>query len=247
MKLGENIYTYRRENGLSQEELAERLEVSRQSVSKWETDTAVPELDKLLRMCEIFDISLDELVGRKTAEEAPSVPVTTPPTAERMFQKILGLILIVFSLLGRILILLLPLPPNGEGLYVLLPFSLSIFVCGILCLVLKSHVGYWCTWAILSPITLLTPHVAGLPVLGAIGVAQLFAFAAMSVWCAKSFAPLPSQGKGKKVVLITACALCLLCYVAVLLFAPSYPLFLFLNFPLYAALALLLTCTVRYV
>lgn len=61
--LGQNIYRLRIEKQLSQEELAGLAGVSRQSVSKWETGTAVPELDKLQRLCEIFGVSLDRLVN----------------------------------------------------------------------------------------------------------------------------------------------------------------------------------------
>ena len=62
MNLGENIYHYRTANNMSQGALAAALEVSRQSVSKWENNFSVPELDKLLKMSELFSITLDELV-----------------------------------------------------------------------------------------------------------------------------------------------------------------------------------------
>ena len=61
MNLGEKIYQLRNDKNLSQGDLAEKLNVSRQSISKWETNASVPELDKLVRMHTIFDISLDEL------------------------------------------------------------------------------------------------------------------------------------------------------------------------------------------
>ena len=50
MTLGENLQSLRKEAGLSQEEVAQRLFVSRQSVSKWETDGSVPELEKLMKL-----------------------------------------------------------------------------------------------------------------------------------------------------------------------------------------------------
>ena len=62
MNLGENIYKYRTLKNWSQSDLAEALNVSRQSVSKWENNAAMPDLDKLMKMREIFGISLDELV-----------------------------------------------------------------------------------------------------------------------------------------------------------------------------------------
>ena len=56
MNLGEKIYQLRTEKNLSQGDLADRLDVSRQSVSKWENNTAVPDLDKLIKICDIFTI-----------------------------------------------------------------------------------------------------------------------------------------------------------------------------------------------
>lgn len=68
MTLGEKIYKLRTEQGLSQETLGEKLGVSRQSVSKWETDQSVPELDKVVAISEVFGVSTDYLLKEK--EEA---------------------------------------------------------------------------------------------------------------------------------------------------------------------------------
>lgn len=62
MTLGEKIVKLRIAAGLSQEQLAERMSVSRQSVSKWEMNQALPQIDKVLQLCELFDISSDELL-----------------------------------------------------------------------------------------------------------------------------------------------------------------------------------------
>ena len=62
MSLGENIYQHRIARNFSQSDLAEALEVSRQSVSKWENNSAVPDLDRLIKMSRLFEITLDELV-----------------------------------------------------------------------------------------------------------------------------------------------------------------------------------------
>ena len=64
MTLAEKILALRTERNLSQGDLAEKLDVSRQSVSKWETGQSVPELDKLIKLADLFMVSLDELVGR---------------------------------------------------------------------------------------------------------------------------------------------------------------------------------------
>ena len=66
--LGERISRLRKERGWSQEELAGRLEVTRQSISKWESGSSVPDLEKILRMGELFGVSTDFLL--KEGEEA---------------------------------------------------------------------------------------------------------------------------------------------------------------------------------
>ena len=62
MTLGEKIYRLRTEQGLSQETFGEKLGVSRQSVSKWETDQSVPELDKIVAISDFFGVSTDQLL-----------------------------------------------------------------------------------------------------------------------------------------------------------------------------------------
>ena len=61
MDLGERLYQLRKARNLSQGEVADALGVSRQSVSKWENNTSVPELDKLVKLGEPFGLTLDEL------------------------------------------------------------------------------------------------------------------------------------------------------------------------------------------
>ena len=79
MSLGENINRLRREKLMSQIDLADALDVSRQSVSKWESDSSTPELEKLLAMSELFGVSLDELVkGEKPAEKAQEDKTEVP-------------------------------------------------------------------------------------------------------------------------------------------------------------------------
>lgn len=63
MKFCEKLQMLRKEKGFSQEQLADLLEVSRQSVSKWESGTTYPEMDKLLALCKIFNVTLDDLTN----------------------------------------------------------------------------------------------------------------------------------------------------------------------------------------
>ncbi|MCI8545100.1 MAG: helix-turn-helix transcriptional regulator [Bacilli bacterium] len=62
MNFGENLQNIRKRENLSQEELADKLNVSRQSVSKWESGISYPEIEKIIMICEIFQCSMDELV-----------------------------------------------------------------------------------------------------------------------------------------------------------------------------------------
>ena len=79
MKLNEKIAYYRREGKLSQEELAARVGVSRQAVSKWELGEATPEVDKLLSLARAFGVTTDELLS---GEEPAGGPEQATPSQE---------------------------------------------------------------------------------------------------------------------------------------------------------------------
>ncbi len=74
MTIGEKIYKLRSAAGMSQEQLAENLDVSRQAVSKWEADQALPQIDKVLMFCQLFDISTDELLKDKIQIQTGDLP-----------------------------------------------------------------------------------------------------------------------------------------------------------------------------
>ncbi len=69
MEFNNKLYELRKQKGFSQEELANRLNVSRQTVSKWEVGESSPDMEKLVAIGELFDISLDELVLNKVPEK----------------------------------------------------------------------------------------------------------------------------------------------------------------------------------
>jgi transcriptional regulator with XRE-family HTH domain len=68
MKLAQRIFEYRKQLNLSQEALSEKLNISRQSVSKWESDQATPDLEKLILLSQIFGVTLDDLVNDSKKE-----------------------------------------------------------------------------------------------------------------------------------------------------------------------------------
>lgn len=72
--LGSNIANYRKKLGITQEQLAQRLDVTNQAVSKWETDQCCPDTLLLPKIADIFGITIDELFGREKAKAAPELP-----------------------------------------------------------------------------------------------------------------------------------------------------------------------------
>jgi len=176
MKLGEKIYIYRSRKELSQGDLAELLGVSRQSVSKWETDVSVPELDKLVKLCEVFGITLDELVKGDPNEseemteqpetveavsqedhlEPPSVrPLQRSHAASAPWRKTAGLILVCF---GALLFLLPAAFGFGvAGLIMATPFLL----CGGVCFIFKRHICLWCAWVVYHCIAIYLGYATG--------------------------------------------------------------------------------------
>lgn len=67
--LSENLKIFRKRKGLTQENVSEALNVVRQTVSKWEKGISVPDADMLIRLAEILDVSVNELIGSSVADE----------------------------------------------------------------------------------------------------------------------------------------------------------------------------------
>lgn len=162
MTLGETIRSIRTEKGMSQGDLADALDVSRQSVSKWETDASVPELDKLVKMCDLFGVTMDELVRGVKADEIPEAEVReespTAPQPEPEWhepeirqtaspkiptrQHITGIILLCTSAI--IILMLTALGSFFGGLIFCSPF----LACGIICVTQSGLVLLKCSWAV---------------------------------------------------------------------------------------------------
>ena len=155
MTLGEKIAALRNEHSLSQENLAEKMSVSRQSVSKWETDTSVPELDKLILLSHIFEITLDELVGNEPVQHQE--PEQQTPAAEVQpgktpftVQQIIGFILLGVGLFTCIL--------GGVSGREMLILGFYGIICGVICLTVKRHAGLVIAWVIFLPVFFLSPY-----------------------------------------------------------------------------------------
>ena len=143
MNLGEKILEMRTKANMSQGDLADVLKVSRQSVSKWETNSSIPELDKLLKMSEIFKISIDELVRGDKDEfgKESKDRINNQQQAPRLeTQKLVGVGLLGIGFVIFILILFL-----GDILSAMV-FSSPFLITGFICLIVRKHTGLWSGW-----------------------------------------------------------------------------------------------------
>lgn len=94
MKLSEQITQLRKERKMSQEELAGVLQVSRQSVSKWENGLSNPDTENLIRLAEIFQVDVNLLIGSQLQpEEEPAEPTPSAPPDQRKTVRILNALL----------------------------------------------------------------------------------------------------------------------------------------------------------
>ena len=151
MQLAEKIYYYRTKCGMSQGTLAEALDVSRQSISKWETGASVPELDKLIKLSELFGITVDELVKESEPREdtKPNEPKQTgePQRIEYRIiresmpqNKIAAYVLLCTGLLLFVLALVL------APWFIL--FTIPIFACSAVCFICKKNAAFFCCWIV---------------------------------------------------------------------------------------------------
>lgn len=103
--LAEKIYSLRKKSGLSQEQLASELNVSRQAISKWEAGSSVPESEKLIALSEYFQVSVDYLIKdeetRTPAQEQPSVKQGTASVPNKKIT--IGLIVSIAGIVGLLL------------------------------------------------------------------------------------------------------------------------------------------------
>lgn len=147
MTLGEKIYKLRTERNLSQGDLSEILEVSRQSVSKWENGAATPDLDKIIKLSEIFGITIDELVKNEDVSASPSEEpkkdvIVIKKESNFPPRKIIGTVLLSLSLIVTVVLL-----AAGGGISGLV-LSSPLILCGIICFIFKKNIGLWCAWAV---------------------------------------------------------------------------------------------------
>ena len=105
MNIGEKLYELRKEKHLSQEEVAEKLDVTRQTISKWETNQSTPDFDKIKPLCELYDTTADELLtGEKKQTEIIEQPMSNQTIKQKRAQGISIGILLYFVAIVWIMI-----------------------------------------------------------------------------------------------------------------------------------------------
>ena len=159
MTLAEKILSLRTERGMSQDDLAEKLEVSRQSVSKWETGQSTPDLDKIIRLADLFGVSVDELVrdGERPQSQPPQPQVVYVERERKqelsqkqgMIMEASGAALAVIGLMGAPLLIWV---------------ALALVILGLPLLLVKNHpwlIAGWLAVAlsclVLNPYTSVSP------------------------------------------------------------------------------------------
>lgn len=145
MNLGKKIYEQRIKKNLSQGDLANLLNVSRQSVSKWENNNTVPDLEKMIKLSEIFEISLDELVKGEKSSSNNNVQVIKEVVIQepkREGRKTAGTVLFCMAFLTFLIIFMLSGSIGG------ILFAIPFLVCGTICFLANKNVGLWCAWAV---------------------------------------------------------------------------------------------------
>ena len=169
MTLGQRLSHLRTGAGLSQDALAEQLGVSRQSVSKWETDGSVPELDKLVRLSQVFGVTLDELVKgtadapsgseannrTETPQGAKNTPPDTTGTQDTFYmsqtppmpQDTAELLRLHRQKLTGIVLMAVALLATALNL-ALVFLTVPLFIAGVLCLVVRRRLGLAIGWTL---------------------------------------------------------------------------------------------------
>ena len=104
MSLGQRLIELRKMKKLSQEEMAEKLNVTRQTISKWETDQSTPDFDKIIPLCKLFEITTDELLTGKKVSNENNINGKTENVKKKRVLGIIGAILLYFIALGWIMI-----------------------------------------------------------------------------------------------------------------------------------------------
>lgn len=144
MSLGERITELRNQNNLSQYQLAQAMEVSRQAVSKWENDQSSPDAQNLIRLAEILDTDIEYLTtGRRSFGMRPPVVITATETVEKVVEKPVIVEKVVKQIVEKPIVEFVEKPVVKKVIrtrYIRNPMEYC--VVGVLCFLLGMIVGW---------------------------------------------------------------------------------------------------------
>lgn len=136
MSIGQKLSDLRKSKHLSQEEVADRLGVTRQTISKWETDQSTPDFDKIIPICELYGLSSDELLGKLNSNDTKEKKgeYVDPVEEEkenniRKHKKAIGISLGVFSYFLSIIWIMIAIPVLTINPIV--ASAIFLLICGI--------------------------------------------------------------------------------------------------------------------
>lgn len=147
--IGQRISELRKSNSYSQEYIAEKLNVSRQAVSKWEQDLSAPDTYNLIALAELFGVSVEYLATGKLREQAvQAAPVEQKEKSRITARQILGIVLVGLGILAVILGIII------EEILIIIGIYLAIV--GTVCIAAKKHFVLCLLWTLLAPTLPLT-------------------------------------------------------------------------------------------
>lgn len=126
MSLGQRLYNLRKSKQLSQEEVDDKLNVSRQTISKWETDQSTPDFDKIVPLCELYEISTDELLIGKKVETVINIESNDNNQKQKKAKAISISILLYFISVAWIMVSIPVFMINP-----ILASAIFLIICGI--------------------------------------------------------------------------------------------------------------------
>ena len=175
--IGTKIYELRLKNNLSQDILAEKLGVSRQAISKWENSQSVPELEKIVLMSEIFNVSTDYLLKDSqpdTNETTEETPEADSGFTNKKLQQTIGLTLIGAGIASVLLGFIF----TSRTIFQIAPLFVLF---GFMLVYIKKNAYLWCLGTLIV-LTLLFGKLMLLPfVYYMLLFAEIIAFAAISL------------------------------------------------------------------
>ncbi len=140
MDLGNRLYELRKEKKISQEEAAEKLNVTRQTISKWETNQSQPDFDKIVPICELYGITTDTLFGKTiehSQKEQTNYQENTFLEIDRTKKNAMVISTSVF--LYFIAVIWIILSTNFSWMDEIVAVSLFLFICAIATVILVYH------------------------------------------------------------------------------------------------------------